>query len=797
MKTRQIITGFLVLIIAFIETINAQVFQRMGNGLGTSTFNMQPYGSGIHEFNGKVYVFRAEYGSNGIAGIVQKWDGFSWTNFPNLVGGPNEYIQTIIEYQNEVYIGTADWQAGGGLYKLSGGSWQNVFSNLNGNIFDLEINNGTLYFGGSFTMGTSAQHSIAAYDGTSLVSVPAMGTGDTIHDIASINGELWVGGHFQEIGNTSDSLCVKKLTNSSSWEWQALMPPSSNYYDRSVQHVFSFNNKIHTLGWSKFYEVNNSNAQKITVPMSVSDYTEHDGMLYLINPYQNSTNNAIVHTYDGTNFYQVTGFPKSMLGVTSGNSHLYALFGQANFKINGTDAGHVLKMGNLNLGLLSGKVYLDENTNCTFDLGIDRTAPAMTLPIQANGTIMLASTNGLGDYSIYLPAGTYPLQPPVKALPLVNYYIPGCNTPSSITIQANQNQQQDFVFVHDGTKDIESEIYTWLGNRSRHGFTEIGHVVLRNPGIALTGPVSVKVTLPPTVSFQSSTPTPTSISGNEYTYTYQGMGQATQEIITFSAKINLGTNAIGDTLKWYSEVVPVSGDIDMSNDKDTTCTTVVAACDPNDKTPSVEQSLPGLSRLDYHIRFQNTGTDTAYSVTIVDTLESYFDPASIMINGASHDYSFHISDNNVIAWTFDNILLPDSGANYAGSQGFVNFSIDVDPTLNVGDIIDNDAEIYFDFQPAVHTNHAKTAIVSVLGVEEFLERQTSLEVYPNPARGMFYIENSLNEEQEVKLIDATGKVIRNISLQPEMMAEVGTYGLAPGIYFINNGSNTHRVIITP
>ncbi|WP_417600736.1 T9SS type A sorting domain-containing protein [Owenweeksia hongkongensis] len=86
---------------------------------------------------------------------------------------------------------------------------------------------------------------------------------------------------------------------------------------------------------------------------------------------------------------------------------------------------------------------------------------------------------------------------------------------------------------------------------------------------------------------------------------------------------------------------------------------------------------------------------------------------------------------------------------------------------------------------------------SVLSTGEFLEKQTSLSVYPNPAHGLFYIENSLNEKQEVELIDATGKVIRNISLQPEMKAEVGTESLAPGMYFINNGSNTHRVIITP
>ncbi|WP_417609713.1 T9SS type A sorting domain-containing protein [Owenweeksia hongkongensis] len=86
---------------------------------------------------------------------------------------------------------------------------------------------------------------------------------------------------------------------------------------------------------------------------------------------------------------------------------------------------------------------------------------------------------------------------------------------------------------------------------------------------------------------------------------------------------------------------------------------------------------------------------------------------------------------------------------------------------------------------------------NVLGLGEKAVNQSGLSVYPNPAHGLFYIENSLNEEQEVKLIDATGKVIKSISLQPEMKAEIGTESLAPGMYFINNGSNTHRVIITP
>ena len=42
--------------------------------------------------------------------------------------------------------------------------------------------------------------------------------------------------------------------------------------------------------------------------------------------------------------------------------------------------------------------------------------------------------------------------------------------------------------------------------------------------------------------------------------------------------------AVGDTLVWYSDIIPVSGDIDASNDNDSTWTRVAGAYDPNDKT---------------------------------------------------------------------------------------------------------------------------------------------------------------------------------------------------------------------
>ena len=787
MKTIKLLRLGIILIVMVGSSLQAQLFQPMGTGININNYTRS---STIYENQGDVYVAYQEltYNPYKRRAHLYKWDGFTWSSYPAI---NKDRIRSIIMYKGDLYV-AADYQFGakGNLYKFNGGSWDSVFSNISGAITDMEIQNNKLICAGNFSIGTPASHGILAYDGTNLLPMPSLGATDSVADLNLIGNEIWVAGKFDQSNNQNDSVDVMKLTNGVLWERPAVAFENSTITPPWViSSIFEYSNKTYCGGHTGLYEIVNDTAYVVDNTYQVYEYAEFDGLMYLSNKWGG------MNIFDGTNIAPLIGSPGQVFSLTSNSSNLFAFFGDTS-KINGVDFGHVLQMGPQSYGMLQGKVYADENANCAFDAGTDN--PLLYTILHMLGVQnSYVGANSQGNYSAYVPAGNYSLQPPTNPVYGRKYYSLSCGTNLNFSITAGQTTQKDVIFAHDGSIDVASSVFMFLGNRSRQGFTENGRLVIRNPGAAINSPVSFKLTLPASVTFVSSSIPPSSTSGNEYTFTLPSLAQSSIVPINFKVKIDLATNNVGDTLKFYSEVGPLPGDVDLTNDKDTTWTRVVAACDPNDKTPSVDQSLPGISRLDYHIRFQNTGTDTAYNVKIVDTLESYFDPASITINGASHDYSFHIADNHVIAWTFDDIRLPDSAASMEGSQGYVNFSIDVDPTLQVGDIIDNDAEIYFDFQPPVHTNHAQTAIVSVLGVEEYLERQTSLKVYPNPAHGLFYIDNSLNEKQEVKLIDATGKVIRNISLQPEMKAEVGTRNLAPGMYFINNGSNTHRVIITP
>ena len=139
------------------------------------------------------------------------------------------------------------------------------------------------------------------------------------------------------------------------------------------------------------------------------------------------------------------------------------------------------------------------------------------------------------------------------------------------------------------------------------------------------------------------------------------------------------------------------------------CIENIGSYDPNDKRIYVDGFADGEiiaedSKIEYLIRFQNTGTDTAFTVRVEDSLSSDFDWSSAVPVSASHDYSFSIDNNNLII-QFDNILLVDSLTNEEDSHGFIKFIVDLDGTRpEPGALVENTAEIYFDFNDPIVTN---------------------------------------------------------------------------------------------
>jgi fimbrial isopeptide formation D2 family protein len=133
------------------------------------------------------------------------------------------------------------------------------------------------------------------------------------------------------------------------------------------------------------------------------------------------------------------------------------------------------------------------------------------------------------------------------------------------------------------------------------------------------------------------------------------------------------------------------------------------AYDPNDKQAQPQgignqHYIDEGTEIDYTIRFQNTGTDTAFTVVVRDTLSAFLDPTTVHLGARSHAYDFDIVEGRILKFTFKNIQLVDSFRNAARSQGFLKFNIKLKKDVPFNAKIENSAAIYFDFNAPVLTN---------------------------------------------------------------------------------------------
>ncbi len=167
-----------------------------------------------------------------------------------------------------------------------------------------------------------------------------------------------------------------------------------------------------------------------------------------------------------------------------------------------------------------------------------------------------------------------------------------------------------------------------------------------------------------------------------------------------------------------------------------------AAYDPNDKQGfpigiGTKHIIEPNTDIEYKIRFQNTGTDTAFNVVILDTLATHLDWESVAAGASSHDYEFDKLAANVLRFQFRNILLPDSTTNEAASHGFINFRVRQRNDIPLGTVIGNTTAIYFDYNEAIFTNTTHHTIdINFLEIFSPIDDDAfsniKISAYPNP-----------------------------------------------------------------
>jgi uncharacterized repeat protein (TIGR01451 family) len=442
-------------------------------------------------------------------------------------------------------------------------------------------------------------------------------------------------------------------------------------------------------------------------------------------------------------------------------------------------------MYNTQNNLITGNIFQDLNGDCikdTNELGI------ANCPVLVNEGMFYTYSDDYGNYTLHVDSGTNILEhyfPP--------YYNIACPSTGSYTINftapfdtSNNNYFVDSVLyycsdlkVDIGTTNFTSCLNEWVG------------INYCNNGTVIDTAVVINFSLNDSLQILYSASNIMNLGNNNYSVEVGQLNPGQCGNISFFVQV--GCDTLGTVYCMNATIVGATAfDCDVNNNISMDCHSLIGSFDPNDLQVASQQfnqegfvtadDIDDNDELTYLIRFQNTGTDTAFQVQVRDTIPSQLNPASIVPGAASHNYNWLVLNGELII-DFININLPDSITNEANSHGFVKFKIKQNAGNLPGTVIANQASIYFDANPAVITNQTFNTIPLPTG----LSQQSLQEVLymPNPVKDQLQLvlpfENVSNTS--IEFIDVLGKNVLAQSIENKV-SQINCMGLSKGIYMV-------------
>ncbi|MEM8524953.1 MAG: T9SS type A sorting domain-containing protein [Bacteroidota bacterium] len=430
-----------------------------------------------------------------------------------------------------------------------------------------------------------------------------------------------------------------------------------------------------------------------------------------------------------------------------------------------------------------GNVFWDKNENGLFD---DTDVILNHFPLDVVPEGLSAYTNLQGAYSFAVHDGDYTITAkPDSCWQLVtdslSYFF---NIKNNSTFTFNFGFQSASNFKHTQTR-VNS-------GPTRCGFEVPFWMSIENDGCQVVKG-ELALVLEEKVEFISAEIIPNRIVGDTLYWKYEELIGTEVKNINLTLQI-AGTEFLGDFihLTGLSYIENEAGELELSSTYDY-ISEIRCAYDPNDKL--VYPNRLGdydknytlfEEELEYTVRFQNTGTDTAFTVVIKDYLDPNLNWKTFKPIIASHPHETLLHPDGLVEFTFKNILLPDSTTNEPLSHGFVTYKIRPNADLEENTNVENTANIFFDFNPPIQTNTTSNVLVEELpkksGVKNESDLNFPIKVYPNPFEEVLTFELEQFQPSTLELFDARGQLIRTASIQNRVHQET-MMNLPNGLYF--------------
>ncbi|MFK7806742.1 MAG: T9SS type A sorting domain-containing protein [Saprospiraceae bacterium] len=371
----------------------------------------------------------------------------------------------------------------------------------------------------------------------------------------------------------------------------------------------------------------------------------------------------------------------------------------------------ILEQCDINFGRINFNTYYDLNSNEVRD----PSEPLMSnvkLSIEPGNYIVYS--NAINGGLVYLNFGIYDLS-------FDQDLLPGWGTTSDVSTFTST------LFSTDCCDTISVGLYpnsfiTNISASSTNSLPRCNQFVTFEPMLVNSGTTTADgimwFEIPPEVLAIEYIDVPDTLIGN-YTVGWYFNDLYPNNIFKRAIKIQLPGPPdfpIGDLLNFstYSDFEDENGF--QSVESNVNRVEVQCSYDPNDKlvSPKYPENYALINEdLVYTIRFQNTGNAEAYDVVIKDELDDNLDLSTFRYITSSHEevLSTYLDGDN-LTFEFRDIFLPDSTTNFDESQGYVMYSIRSKIDVEDFTAVENTANIFFDFNPAIVTNTTENIMVS-------------------------------------------------------------------------------------
>ena len=427
---------------------------------------------------------------------------------------------------------------------------------------------------------------------------------------------------------------------------------------------------------------------------------------------------------------------------------------------------------------ITGVVRLDYNNNGCFPS--DLSMPNLMV-VTDNGTETFATfTQDDGTYLMHTNEGNFSTT--INYIP--TYYNPTPASQTSNFVGFDNTDISDFCITTTQTVD-DLNISFIPVSQARPGFEAQYQIVYQNFGTTqLDGNISLDFDGAKMV-FDTASETVSSQTSNSLTFDYIYLNPFETRTIDVSFTLNtIPTTNIGDNLLFTATANPISGDATPVDNTAVLNQTVVGSYDPNDihilEGQHIKFSNAG-NYLHYTIRFQNTGTASAENVVVANKLDPNLDWNTLTLLSTSHQSRVAIKNGSDIEFIFENIDLVDSTSDEPNSHGFIAYKIKPKSDIAIGDLMNNQAHIFFDFNPAIDTNTVSTEIVNTVSVGDN-HFANAIKIHPNPTNGIIKISSKNIQILNIIVYSKLGQIV--LKKQADVMDKINLSGLNTGLYFV-------------